>query len=103
MLGMVTSEKIRLSKSVVSGITVGDAMEGYVEGGVVRYFVVREAVVDCKWESADGFSVDGRVFNPRRACAARVTVVGSVCLGVHASTHPSIVCSSRKRHHLLHG
>ena len=39
-------------------------------------------------------SIAKSVVKPRRACAARVTVVGSVCLSLHASTHPSIVCSS---------
>ena len=61
MLEMVTSENIRLSESVVSVITVGDAVGGYIEGGVVRYSVVWEAVVECKKECADGFSVSGRV------------------------------------------
>ena len=58
VLGMVTSENIWLSESVVSETTVGDAVEGYVEGG---YSVVWETVVECKRECADGFSVDGRV------------------------------------------
>ena len=43
------------------------------------------------------------IINPRRACAARVMVVGSVCLSVRASTHFSIVCSSRKQYDLLNG
>ena len=32
------------------------------------------------------------MINPRRACASRVTVVGSVCVSVCASTHFSILC-----------
>ena len=33
--------------------------------------------------SIDGSAVSGsKLINPRRACAARVTVVGSVCLSV---------------------
>ena len=42
--------------------------------------------------------------NPRRACAARVTVVGFVCLFVcYSIAHSSNVCSSHKRYDLLNG
>ena len=40
------------------------------------------------------------IINPRRACAARVTVVGSVCLCVR---YPKPHLSSHKRYHLLNG
>ena len=57
------------------------------------------------------------LINPRRACAARVTVVinhlcacaarvtavGSVCLSVHAPTHFSMVYSSHKRYDVING
>ena len=40
-----------------------------------------------------------RVIKPRRACAARVTVVGSVC----STSHLSNVCLSHNRYHILNG
>ena len=50
--------------------------------------------------SSDSQKPQVSFIKPRRACAARVTVVGSVCLSVclsvHASTHLSIVSSSHK-------
>ena len=45
--------------------------------------------------------------NPRRACAATVTVVGSVCLSVclsvHAPPHFSMVYSSHERYDVING
>ena len=48
------------------------------------------------------------LINPRCACAARVTVVGFVCLSVclsvcYSTSHLSNVCSSQKRYHLPNG
>ena len=44
------------------------------------------------------------IINPRRACAARVTVVVSVCLCVcYSQSHLSNVLSSHKRYDLLNG
>ena len=44
------------------------------------------------------------IINPRRACAARVTVLGSVCLCVcYSQSHFLGVCSSHKGYHLLNG
>ena len=48
------------------------------------------------------------VINPRRACAARVTVVGSVCVCVcvcvcYPTSHLSNVYSSHKRYDLPNG
>ena len=44
------------------------------------------------------------VVNPRRACAARVTVVGFVCLCVSYSTsHFSNIGSSHKRYDVVNG
>ena len=44
------------------------------------------------------------IVNPRRACAARVTAVGSVCVCVcYSTSHLSNVCSSQKRYHLPNG
>ncbi|CAI8026790.1 hypothetical protein GBAR_LOCUS15352 [Geodia barretti] len=41
------------------------------------------------------------LINPRRACAARVTVLGSVRVSVcYSTSHLSKVCSSQKRYHL---
>ena len=48
--------------------------------------------------TANGCSVVDYLINPRRACAARVTVVGFVCLSVcYSTSHLSNVCSSQKR------
>ena len=49
------------------------------------------------------------LINPRRACAARVTVVGFVCLSVsclcvsYSTSHFTGVCSSHKGYDLLNG
>ena len=48
------------------------------------------------------------VINPRRACAAKVTLVVlcvclSVCLSVHSASHFSNIHSCQKRYYVLHG
>ena len=50
-------------------------------------------IVTFSYDVYASFICDSIVINPRRACAARVTVVGSVCLSVCLS-----VCVSVKSH-----
>ena len=52
---------------------------------------------NCECRSVTIFS-----FNPRRACAARGTVVGFVCV-CYSQSHFSSVCSSQKGYDLIYG